>query len=155
MSIFQCLWFCLIFVLIAGYFVLDGFDLGAGVLYPLIAKTEGEKAVVRRSVGPVWDGNEVWLLTAGGALFAAFPMAYATTFSGFYLAIMLVLFGLIVRAILSSARTTPNGARRGTRASSSARCCRRCCSAWRSATSTPASRWMPTATTPASPCWAS
>ena len=99
MSIFQCLWFCLIFVLIAGYFVLDGFDLGAGVLYPLIAKTEGEKAVVRRSVGPVWDGNEVWLLTAGGALFAAFPMAYATTFSGFYLAIMLVLFGLIVRAI--------------------------------------------------------
>ena len=79
MSIFQCLWFCLIFVLIAGYFVLDGFDLGAGVLYPLIAKTEGEKAVVRRSVGPVWDGNEVWLLTAGGALFAAFPMAYATT----------------------------------------------------------------------------
>ena len=99
MSIFQCLWFCLIFVLIAGYFVLDGFDLGSGVLYPLIAKTEGEKAVVRRSVGPVWDGNEVWLLTAGGALFAAFPMAYATTFSGFYLAIMLVLFGLIVRAI--------------------------------------------------------
>ena len=99
MSIFQCLWFCLIFVLIAGYFVLDGFDLGAGVLYPLIAKTEGEKAVVRRSVGPVWDGNEVWLLTAGGALFAAFPMAYATTFSGFYLAIMFVLFGLIVRAI--------------------------------------------------------
>ena len=99
MSIFQCLWFFLIFVLIAGYFVLDGFDLGAGVLYPFIAKSEGEKAVVRRSVGPVWDGNEVWLLTAGGALFAAFPMAYATTFSGFYLAIMLVLFGLIVRAI--------------------------------------------------------
>lgn len=99
MSIFQCLWFFLIFVLIAGYFVLDGFDLGAGVLYPFIAKTEGEKAVVRRSLGPVWDGNEVWLLTAGGALFAAFPKAYATTFSGFYLAIMLVLFGLIVRAI--------------------------------------------------------
>ena len=99
MSIFQILWFCLIFVLIAGYFVLDGFDLGAGVLYPVLAKTEGERAVIRRSVGPVWDGNEVWLLTAGGALFAAFPMAYATTFSGFYLAIMLVLFGLIVRAI--------------------------------------------------------
>ncbi len=99
MSIFQCLWFCLIFVLIAGYFVLDGFDLGAGVLYPVLAKSEGERAVIRRSIGPVWDGNEVWLLTAGGALFAAFPKAYATTFSGFYLAIMLVLFGLIVRAV--------------------------------------------------------
>lgn len=99
MSVFQVLWYFLIFVLIAGYFVLDGFDLGAGVLYPVLAKTEGERAVVRKSIGPVWDGNEVWLLTAGGALFAAFPMAYATTFSGFYLAIMLVLFGLIVRAV--------------------------------------------------------
>ncbi len=99
MSFFQVLWFFLIFVLIAGYFVLDGFDLGAGILYPFVAKNEEEKAVVRRSVGPVWDGNEVWLLTAGGALFAAFPAAYATTFSGFYLAVMLVLFGLIVRAV--------------------------------------------------------
>lgn len=98
-SIFQILWYFLIFLLIAIYFVLDGFDLGAGVLYPFVAKNEDERAVVRRSVGPVWDGNEVWLLTAGGALFAAFPMAYATTFSGFYLAVMLVLFGLIVRAI--------------------------------------------------------
>lgn len=93
------LWFFLIFVLIAGYFVLDGFDLGIGVLYPFAAKNDEEKAVLRRSIGPVWDGNEVWLLTAGGALFAAFPNAYATTFSGFYLAVMLVLFGLIVRAV--------------------------------------------------------
>ena len=93
------LWFFLIFVLIAGYFVLDGFDLGIGVLSPFIAKNEGERAVLRRAIGPVWDGNEVWLLTAGGALFAAFPNAYATTFSGFYLAVMLVLFGLIVRAV--------------------------------------------------------
>ena len=98
-TFFQVLWYFLIFVLVAGYFVLDGFDLGAGVLYPMLAKTEDEKSVVRRSVGPVWDGNEVWLLTAGGALFAAFAPAYATTFSGFYLAVMLVLFGLIVRAI--------------------------------------------------------
>lgn len=95
----QGLWFLLIFVLIGGYLVLDGFDLGAGVLYHIVAKTDEEKAIVRRSVGPVWDGNEVWLLTAGGALFAAFPAAYATTFSGFYLAIMLVLFGLIFRAV--------------------------------------------------------
>ncbi len=93
------LWFFLIFVLIAGYFVLDGFDLGVGVLSPFIARNDGERAVLRRAIGPVWDGNEVWLLTAGGALFAAFPNAYATTFSGFYLAVMLVLFGLIVRAV--------------------------------------------------------
>lgn len=95
----QILWFMLIALLICGYYVLDGFDLGAGILSPFVAKTEGEKEALARSIGPVWDGNEVWLLTAGGALFAAFAPAYATSFSGFYLAIMLVLFGLIVRAI--------------------------------------------------------
>ena len=99
MTALGVLWYFLIFLLIAGYFVLDGFDLGAGVLYPFLAKTEQEKSLVRHSIGPVWDGNEVWLLTAGGALFAAFAPAYATTFSGFYLAIMLVLFGLIVRGV--------------------------------------------------------
>ncbi len=98
-TLFQGIWFLLIFVLIAGYFILDGFDLGTALLYPVLAKNEQEKAIVRRSIGPVWDGNEVWLLAAGGALFAAFPAAYATTFSGFYLAIMLVLFGLIIRAV--------------------------------------------------------
>lgn len=99
MTTLQVLWYFLIFLLIAGYFVLDGFDLGVGVLYPFVAKDEKEKAFARRAIGPVWDGNEVWLLTAGGALFAAFAPAYATTFSGFYLAIMLVLFGLILRAV--------------------------------------------------------
>jgi len=98
-SVFQIIWFWLIALLIGGYFVLDGFDLGVGALYPFIAKDEKEKAIMRRSIGPIWDGNEVWLITAGGALFAAFPMAYATTFSGFYLAIMLVLFALIIRAV--------------------------------------------------------
>lgn len=93
------LWFILISILIAGYFVLDGFDLGAGILSPFIAKDDTERGLIRRSIGPIWDGNEVWLLTAGGALFAAFAPAYATTFSGFYLAVMLVLFGLIVRAV--------------------------------------------------------
>jgi cytochrome d ubiquinol oxidase subunit II len=97
-SILQIIWFCLEALLIGGYFLFDGFDLGSGVLYPFIAKGEEEKSLVRRTIGPIWDGNEVWLLTAGGALFAAFPPAYATTFSGFYLAIMLVLFGLIARA---------------------------------------------------------
>ena len=95
----QWLWFVLVGVLLTGYAVLDGFDLGAGVLYPFIAKTDAEKNLIRGSIGPVWDGNEVWLLTGGGALFAAFPAVYASTFSGFYLAIMLVLFGLILRAV--------------------------------------------------------
>lgn len=99
MSTLAILWYFLIALLIAGYFVLDGFDLGVGVLYPFICKDERDQRIARRAIGPVWDGNEVWLLTAGGALFAAFPDAYATTFSGFYLAIMLVLFALIVRAV--------------------------------------------------------
>ena len=99
MTALGILWYFLIFLLIAGYFVFDGFDLGVGVLYPFLAKTDEEKELVRHSIGPVWDGNEVWLLTAGGALFAAFAPAYATTFSGFYLAIMLVLFGLILRGV--------------------------------------------------------
>lgn len=99
MTFFNVLWFFLVFFLITMYFILDGFDLGSGVLYSFIGKDDKEKSVIRRAIGPVWDGNEVWLLTAGGALFAAFPPAYATTFSGFYLAIMLVLFGLIVRAV--------------------------------------------------------
>ena len=99
MSAFAILWFVLIAVLMSGYFILDGFDLGVGVLYPFLGKTDQDKAVMRRAIGPVWDGNEVWLLTCGGALFAAFPAAYATSFSGFYLAIMLVLFALIIRAV--------------------------------------------------------
>jgi cytochrome d ubiquinol oxidase subunit II len=93
------IWFALIGVLLAGYSVLDGFDLGVGALLPFLAKNEDEKRLLIRSIGPVWDGNEVWLLTGGGALFAAFPHAYATVFSGFYLALMLVLFSLILRAV--------------------------------------------------------
>ena len=95
----QVIWFVLVGVLLAGYGVLDGFDLGVGALYPFLGKTEADKAVLRKSIGPVWDGNEVWLLTGGGALFAAFPPVYATVFSGFYLALMLVLFSLIFRAV--------------------------------------------------------
>ena len=89
------IWFFLVAVLLPVYVILDGFDLGAGVLYPFITRNDAEKALIRGSIGPVWDGNEVWLLTGAGAIFAAFPMVYAMTFSGFYLAIMLVLFGLI------------------------------------------------------------
>jgi cytochrome bd ubiquinol oxidase subunit II len=93
------IWFVLVAFLLTGYVILDGFDLGAGVLYPFIARSEDQRSVVRASIGPVWDGNEVWLITGAGAIFAAFPMVYAMTFSGFYLAIMLVLFGLILRAV--------------------------------------------------------
>ena len=96
---YQTLWFFLILILFVGYSLLDGFDLGIGALLPFLGKSKEEKDILINSIGPVWDGNEVWLITGGGALFAAFPHAYATAFSGFYLAIMLVLFALIFRAV--------------------------------------------------------
>ncbi|MDR3238052.1 MAG: cytochrome d ubiquinol oxidase subunit II [Spirochaetia bacterium] len=99
LQILQIIWFLLIGVLFVGYSVLDGFDLGVGSLFPFLAKTKEEKQNLFDIIWPFWDGNEVWLLTAGGALFAAFPYAYATVFSGFYLALMLVLFALIFRAV--------------------------------------------------------
>src|SRR5512138_2905243 len=92
------IWFVLVGVLVAGYAVLDGFDLGVGAL-SLFARGKEERDLHAAAIGPVWDGNEVWLLTGGGALFAAFPVVYATIFSGFYLALMLVLFALIGRAV--------------------------------------------------------
>jgi cytochrome bd ubiquinol oxidase subunit II len=98
-EILGIIWFALVGVLLAGYAIFDGFDLGIGALYPFLGKSEEDKRVMRHSIGPVWDGNEVWLLTGGGAIFAAFPAVYATVFSGFYLALMLVLFALIFRAI--------------------------------------------------------
>jgi cytochrome bd ubiquinol oxidase subunit II len=98
-KVLQDIWYLLIGVLLAGYSILDGFDLGVGTLLPFLARTEDDKRTLIGAVGPVWDGNEVWLLAGGGALFAAFPMAYATVFSGFYLALMLVLFALILRAV--------------------------------------------------------
>lgn len=95
----QTVWYVLIGVLLTGYAILDGFDLGVGVLLPFIARDDRERRLLFNAIGPFWDGNEVWLLTGGGALFAAFPPVYATVFSGFYLAMMLVLFALIVRAV--------------------------------------------------------
>jgi cytochrome d ubiquinol oxidase subunit II len=93
------IWFLLVGVLLVGYAVLDGFDLGIGLLAPVIARDTNERGLLMRTIGPFWDGNEVWLLTLGGALFAAFPAVYATVFSGFYLALMLLLLGLIMRAV--------------------------------------------------------
>jgi cytochrome d ubiquinol oxidase subunit II len=92
-------WFCLVAIMIAAYVVLDGFDLGAGAVHFLVAKTEAERQLVVRSIGPVWDGNEVWLLAAGGTLYFAFPALYASGFSGFYLPLMMVLWLLILRGI--------------------------------------------------------
>lgn len=95
----QVAWFLLVGVLLAGYAILDGFDLGVGMLHLFIARDDHDRRVLLNAIGPVWDGNEVWLLTAGGAIFAAFPAVYATVFSGFYLALMVLLLALILRAV--------------------------------------------------------
>jgi cytochrome bd ubiquinol oxidase subunit II len=93
------IWFLLIGILLLGYAILDGFDLGVGALHLYVARSDQERRTVLRSIGPVWDGNEVWLLVAGGALFAAFPLVYATAFSSLYLALILLLCALIFRAV--------------------------------------------------------
>ena len=98
MTFFQVIWFFLVGVLLTGFAVLDGFDFGVGMWY-LRAKTDDERRTLLNAVGPVWDGNEVWLLTGGGAIFAAFPPVYATVFSGFYLAMMLLVLCLVLRAV--------------------------------------------------------
>ncbi len=95
----QVLWFILIAVLWIGYLVLEGFDYGVAMLIPFLGRNDKEKRVIINTIGPVWDGNEVWLLTAGGATFAAFPAWYATLFSGLYLPLFLVLVGLIIRGV--------------------------------------------------------
>lgn len=93
------IWFVLIAVLWIGYLVLEGFDFGVGMLLPILGRKQADRRVMLNSVGPFWDGNEVWVLTAGGATFAAFPHWYATLFSGFYLALLLILVALIIRAL--------------------------------------------------------
>jgi cytochrome d ubiquinol oxidase subunit II len=95
----QILWFVLIAVLWSGYFLLEGFDFGVGMLLPFLPRDERERSQMFHTIGPVWDGNEVWLVIAGGATFAAFPAWYGTMFSGFYLALLLVLFFLIIRVV--------------------------------------------------------
>jgi cytochrome bd ubiquinol oxidase subunit II len=104
----QVLWFVLLGVLLTGYAILDGFDLGVGILHLSVRKDE-ERRILMNSIGPLWDGNEVWLVTFGGALFAAFPHAYATAFSGFYLPFMLLLFCLIFRGVSMEFRSKKEG----------------------------------------------
>ncbi len=95
----ETLWFVLVALMLIAYVVLDGFDLGVGIVAPWVAKGHAERRLVLRSIGPVWDGNEVWLIAAGGALFFAFPLVYASSFSGFYLPLMMVLWLLMLRGI--------------------------------------------------------
>src|SRR3982074_106188 len=93
------LWFLLIALLWIGYFFLEGFDFGVGILLPFLARTDGDRRILIHTIAPVWDGNEVWLIVAGGATFAAFPEWYATLFSGFYVPLFLILVALIFRAV--------------------------------------------------------
>jgi cytochrome d ubiquinol oxidase subunit II len=93
------IWFVLFIVIIAGYLILDGFDMGVGILHLPLARTDTDRRVVLNSIGPVWEGNEVWLILGGGVLFAAFPIVYASLFSGFYSAMMLVLLVMILRTV--------------------------------------------------------
>ncbi|HEU5243484.1 MAG TPA: cytochrome d ubiquinol oxidase subunit II [Gaiellaceae bacterium] len=95
----ETFWFCVIAFFWTGYFVLEGFDFGVGMLLPFLPKDDGERSLMFESIGPVWDGNEVWLVVAGGATFAAFPAWYGTMFSGLYLAFLLILFFLIIRVV--------------------------------------------------------
>jgi len=96
---FQVIWFILIAILFIGYFILEGFDFGVGILMPFISKDDTDRRIVVNTIGPFWDANEVWLITAGGAMFAAFPHWYATLFSGFYIPLFLMLLALILRAV--------------------------------------------------------
>ncbi|MGB0130573.1 cytochrome d ubiquinol oxidase subunit II [Chlorobium sp.] len=95
----QTIWFILVTVLFTGFFVLEGFDFGVGILHPFMSSDDRERRAVINTIGPFWDGNEVWLITAGGAMFAAFPEWYATLFSGFYPALLLMLVALIMRGV--------------------------------------------------------
>ena len=108
-------WFILFVVIITGYLILDGFDLGVGIMHLFAARSDEERRLVLNSIGPIWDGNEVWLVLGGGVLFAAFPIVYATMFSGFYEALMLVLLCLILRAVAIEFRSKRESApwRRG------------------------------------------
>ncbi len=107
------IWFWIVAVMLAAYVVLDGFDLGVGILHPLLARSESDRQIMLRSIGPVWDGNEVWLLAGGGTLYFAFPALYAAAFSGFYLALMIVLWLLICAAPASSCACTSTTASGG------------------------------------------
>ena len=99
------IWFALFVIIVAGYLILDGFDMGVGMLMIPMGKNDDERRTMLNSIGPIWDGNEVWLVIAGGVLFGVFPLVYASLFSGFYLAFMLVLFVMILRTVAMEFRS--------------------------------------------------
>ena len=107
----KVIWWLLLGILLIGFAIMDGFDLGAGILLPFIARTDTERRVVINTIGPVWEGNQVWLILGGGAIFAAWPALYAASFSGFYLAMMLVLAALILRPVAFKFRSKLSNAR--------------------------------------------
>jgi cytochrome d ubiquinol oxidase subunit II len=107
----QELWFCILAFFFGGYFVLEGFDFGVGMLLPFLPRNDEERSAMFRTIGPVWDGNEVWLVVSGGVMFAAFPAWYATLFSGFYIALLLLLVCLIVRVLSFEWRERHEGSR--------------------------------------------
>jgi cytochrome d ubiquinol oxidase subunit II len=110
-EVFRLIWWALLGVLLIGLAVMDGFDLGAAMLMPFIGKTDAERRVVINTVGPVWEGNQVWLILGGGAIFAAWPMLYAVSFSGFYFAILLLLLSLILRPVGFKYRSKLHGSK--------------------------------------------
>ena len=95
----RVIWWALLGVLLVGFAVMDGFDLGVAMLHPFVPRNENQRRVLLNTIGPVWEGNQVWFILGGGAVFAAWPLLYAASFSGFYLAMMLVLAGLILRPV--------------------------------------------------------
>ena len=143
-------WFVLFILIIAGYLILDGFDMGVGILLLPLARTDVERRTFLNSIGPVWDGNEVWLVLGGGVLFAVFPLAYASLFSGLYLAFMLVLLVMILRTVALEFRSKESPAALAVGLGHGLRgrldWGSHSCSGWPSATSWPACRSTPTAT---------
>jgi cytochrome d ubiquinol oxidase subunit II len=131
MKSLRVIWWALLGVLLIGFALTDGFDMGVGALLPFVAKTDVERRVVINTVGPVWEGNQVWFILGGGAIFAAWPPLYAVSFSGFYLAMFVVLAAFIVRPVAfkyRSKRDSATGGRAGTGRSSPVVRCPRCCS---------------------------
>lgn len=136
-EILKLIWWLFIGLLLAGFAVMDGQDMGVGTLLPFIGRTDDQRRVMINSVAPHWDGNQVWFITGGGAIFAAWPLIYATAFSGFYWAMLLVLFALFFRPVglITAARSQiPHGEELGTGFSSSEALSRRLCAASLSAT---------------------
>ena len=135
-EILKLIWWLFIAVLLTGFAIMDGQDMGAGTLLPFLGKTNEERRIMINAVAPHWDGNEVWLLTGAGAMFAAWPIAYATAFSGFYWALLIVLFMLIFRPVAFDYRSKVDSTKwrtlwdtllfLGSAASLSATCCRAC-----------------------------